>query len=176
MRLGIFKALAAFSPDALSSIAYANQEIFLALAVAGSVGLSYSFPIGLVIITILFIVAVSYYQTIQAYPSGGGSYIVAKENLGRYPGLIAGAALLLDYLLTAAVSLSAGVDALSSAFPMLRDLPTILPIAKYSLLLGNQRRGLMVSQCGFPSTNDSSDTNVASTRPTTIKWLMEPNV
>lgn len=116
-RLGVFRALASFSPDALSSIAYANQEIFLGLAVAGSLGLSYTLPIGLVITAILFIVATSYYQTIQAYPSDGGSYLVARENLGRFPGLMAGAALLLDYLLTAAVSLSAGVDALSSAFP-----------------------------------------------------------
>ena len=118
-RLGVFRALASFSPDALSSIAYANQEIFLGLAAAGSLGLSFTLPIGLVITSILFIVATSYYQTIQAYPSGGGSYVVAKENLGRYPGLLAGAALLLDYLLTAAVSLSAGVDALSSAFPVI---------------------------------------------------------
>ncbi len=117
-RLGVFRALASFSPDALSSITYANQEIFLGLAVAGSLGLSYTLPIGLVITAILFIVATSYYQTIQAYPSGGGSYVVARENLGRFPSLFTGAALLFDYLLTAAVSLSAGVDALSSAFPI----------------------------------------------------------
>ncbi|HAY84992.1 MAG TPA: amino acid permease [Chloroflexi bacterium] len=116
-RLGVFRALASFSPDALSSITYANQEIFLGLAVAGSLGLAYTLPIGLVISAILFIVATSYYQTIQAYPSGGGSYVVARENLGRFPSLLTGAALLFDYLLTAAVSLSAGVDALSSAFP-----------------------------------------------------------
>ena len=118
-RLGVFKALACFSPDALSSIAYANQEIFLGLAAAGSAGLLFTFPIGLVIVLVLAVVALSYYQTIQAYPSGGGSYAVAKENLGEYPGLIAAAALLLDYLLTAAVSLSAGVEALASAFPVL---------------------------------------------------------
>ena len=118
-KLGVFKALASFSPDALSSIAYANQEIFLGLAIAGSAGLSFSLPIGLVIVLVLGVVAISYYQTIQAYPSGGGSYIVARENLGEYAGLIAAAALILDYLLTAAVSLSAGVEALASAFPLL---------------------------------------------------------
>lgn len=116
-KIGKFKALAAFSPDALSSIAYANQEIFLGLAVAGSAGLGYTFSLGLVITFILAIVAISYLQTIHEYPSGAGSYIVAKENLGEFPGLLAAAALMLDYLLVGAVSLTAGVEALASAFP-----------------------------------------------------------
>lgn len=118
-RLNKVRALAAFSPGALSSIAYANQEIFLGLVVAGSAGLVLSFPIGLYIAVLLGIVALSYYQTIHGYPSGGGSYIVAKENLGEMPGLIAAAALLIDYVLTAAVSLTAGVEAMASAFPVL---------------------------------------------------------
>ncbi len=118
-RLNKFRALAAFSPDALSSIAYANQEIFLGLVVAGSAGLGYSFPIGVCIAALLGVVALSYFQTIHGYPSGGGSYIVAKENLGELPGLIAAAALLIDYVLTAAVSLTAGVEAIASAFPSL---------------------------------------------------------
>jgi len=113
------RGLAAFSPDALSSVAYASQEIYLALVVAGSAGLAFAFPIGLAITVVLAIVALSYLQTIHAYPSGGGSYIVARENLGTLPGLIAGAALLIDYTLTAAVSLTAGVQAISSAFPVL---------------------------------------------------------
>ena len=79
------RALAAFSPDALASIAYANQEIYLGLVVAGSVGLSYAWPIGLAIAGLLAIVALSYYQTIAGYPSGGGSYIVARSNLGNTP-------------------------------------------------------------------------------------------
>jgi amino acid transporter len=116
-KLNKVRALAAFSPDALSSIAYANQEIYLGLVVAGSAGLSLSFPIGLCIVVLLGMVALSYFQTIQAYPSGGGSYIVARENLGLLPGQIAAAALLIDYVLTAAVSLTAGVEALASAFP-----------------------------------------------------------
>jgi amino acid transporter len=107
-RLNKIRGLAAFSPDALSSIAYANQEIFLGLVVAGSAGLAYTFPIGLVIVGLLFLVTVSYFQTVHAYPSGGGSYIVAKDNLGVRFGLVAGAALMIDYVLTAAVSLTAG--------------------------------------------------------------------
>lgn len=127
-RLSKAQALAAFSPDALSSIAYANQEIFLALAVAGSAGLSLSFPIGLSITALLVLVALSYYQTIQGYPSGGGSYIVARENLGITPGLIAGAALMIDYTLVAAVSLTAGVAAIASSFPFLWDYQTELAL------------------------------------------------
>ncbi len=118
-KLNKIRALAAFSPDALSSVAYANQEIFLGLVIAGAQGLSFQFPIALAITILLGIVALSYAQTIKGYPSGGGSYIVARENLGIYPGLVAGAALLLDYVLTAAVSLTAGVAAISSAFPEL---------------------------------------------------------
>jgi amino acid transporter len=132
-RLNKIGALAAFSPDALSSIAYANHEIFLALVVAGSAGLSLSWPIGLTITGLLILVSISYFQTIHGYPSGGGSYIVARENLGLLPGLLAAAALLIDYLLTAAVSLTAGVAAIASAFPML--WPHRVPIALLLLLV-----------------------------------------
>ena len=118
-RLNKVRALAAFSPGALSSIAYANQEIYLALVVAGSMGLGLAGPISLAITALLAIVALSYYQTIHGYPSGGGSYVVARENLGTLPGLIAASALLVDYTLTAAVSLTAGVEAIASAFPAL---------------------------------------------------------
>ena len=118
-RLNKIRALAAFSPDALSSIAYANEEIFLGLVIAGSAGLALAWPIGLAIVALLIVVALSYAQTIHAYPSGGGSWIVARANLGTVPGLVAGAALLIDYLLTAAVSLTAGVAAIASAFPAL---------------------------------------------------------
>ena len=118
-RLNKVRALAAFSPDALSSIAYANQEIFLGLVVAGSIGLHYAWPIGIAISVLLGVLALSYFQTIYAYPNGGGSYTVARENLGALPGLITAAALLIDYVLTAAVSLTAGVAAIASAFPEL---------------------------------------------------------
>jgi amino acid transporter len=118
-RLNKIRALAAFSPDALSSIAYANQEIYLGLVIAGSAGLSLALPVGLAITGLLILVALSYFQTIHGYPSGGGSYIVARENLGTLPGLVAAAALLVDYVLTAAVSLTAGMAAIASAFPVL---------------------------------------------------------
>lgn len=118
-RLSKVHALGALSPAALSSIAYANEEIYLGLITAGAAGLLLAFPISVVISLLLVIVSLSYYQTIQAYPSGGGSYIVASENLGTYPGLIAAAALVIDYVLTAAVSLTAGVAAIASAFPVL---------------------------------------------------------
>ena len=120
-RLNKVRALAAFSPDALSSIAYANQEIYLALLAAGSAGLVLAWPIGLAIVVVLAIAALSYFQTIHAYPSGGGSYVVARSNLGTSAGLIAAAALMIDYVLTAAVSLTAGADAIASAFPSLWD-------------------------------------------------------
>jgi amino acid transporter len=120
-RLNKVRALAAFSPDALSSIAYANQEIYLGLVVAGSAGLALAFPVGLAITFLLGLLALSYFQTIHGYPSGGGSYVVAKDNLGTVPGLLAAAALMMDYLLTAAVSLTAGVEAIASAFPTLWD-------------------------------------------------------
>src|SRR5512136_3177167 len=87
-QLNKIRALAAFSPDALASIAYANQEIYLGLVVAGSLGLSYAWPIGLGITSLLVIVALSYFQTIHGYPSGGGSYIVSSTNLGTLPGLL----------------------------------------------------------------------------------------
>jgi amino acid transporter len=132
-RLNKVRALAAFSPDALSSIAYANQEIYLGLVVAGSVGLALALPIGVAIAGLLIIVALSYFQTIHGYPSGGGSYVVARENLGTLPGLVAAAALLVDYLLTAAVSLTAGVEAIASAFPVL--WPHRVPVALFLLLI-----------------------------------------
>lgn len=110
-------ALAVFSSDALSSVAYATEEILLALAVAGTGALSIAWPISLAIAALLVIVSFSYRQTIKAYPGGGGAYIVAKENLGNAPGLVAGGALLVDYVLTVAVSVSAGTAAITSAFP-----------------------------------------------------------
>src|SRR6476619_3557615 len=112
-------ALAVFSSDALSSTAYATEEILLVLAVAvafgSTIAFSYLIPISIAIVVLLIIVAVSYRQTIHAYPSGGGAYIVAKENLGTTAGLVAAASLLVDYVLTVAVSIAAGVAAITSA-------------------------------------------------------------
>jgi amino acid transporter len=141
-RLNKIRALAAFSPDALSSIAYANQEIYLGLVVAGSAGLVLAWPIGLTIIGVLIIVAISYYQTIHGYPSGGGSYIVARANIGTLPGLVAAGALLLDYLLCAAVSLTAGVDAIASAFPALWPYRIGIALGLLGLIMLANLRGL----------------------------------
>ncbi|HMN61198.1 MAG TPA: APC family permease [Anaerolinea sp.] len=141
-KLNKIRALAAFSPDALSSIAYANQEIYLGLVVAGSAGLGLAWPIGLAITGLLVIVALSYYQTILAYPTGGGSYIVARENLGALPGLVARAALLIGYLLTAAVSLTAGVEALASTFPDLWPYRIVISLTLLTLITLANLRGL----------------------------------
>jgi len=118
-RLGKFMGLAVFASDALSSVAYGTEEIMLVLVVAGAAALPLAFPIMIGIVILVCIVAASYWQTIHAYPSGGGSYIVAKDNLGTLPGLIAGASLLIDYVLTVAVSTASGVAAITSAFPLL---------------------------------------------------------
>jgi amino acid transporter len=120
-RLTKVKALAVLSSDALSSVAYASEEILRILLLAGLGALSLSLPIGGAIVLLLFIVGFSYRQTIKAYPHGGGSYIVAKDNLGEVPALIAGASLLVAYILTVAVSISAAVAALVSAIPEVQD-------------------------------------------------------
>jgi amino acid transporter len=118
-RLSRFTGLAVLSSDPLSSVAYATEEILRVLILVGAGALTLATPIALVIATILAIVVFSYRQTIFAYPSGGGAYIVAKDNLGETPALIAAAALLIDYVLTVAVSIAAGVAAITSAFPQL---------------------------------------------------------
>jgi amino acid transporter len=118
-RLGKISGLAVFASDALSSVAYGTEEILLILVTAGTAALTLGLPIMVGIVVLVVIVAISYWQTIHAYPSGGGAYIVAKDNLGTLPGLVAGAALLIDYVLTVAVSTAAGVAAITSAFPLL---------------------------------------------------------
>jgi amino acid transporter len=118
-RLGRATGLAVFASDALSSSAYATEEILLILALAGTAALHVSVPISLGIALLLAIVVSSYRQTILAYPSAGGAYIVSRENLGTYPSLVAGAALLTDYVLTVSVSIAAGIAAVTSAVPSL---------------------------------------------------------
>jgi len=140
--LNKIRALAAFSPDALSSIAYANQEIYLALIVAGSAGLSLALPVGIAIVAVLTLVAISYWQTIHAYPSGGGSWIVARANLGIGAGLVAGSALMIDYMLAAAVSLTAGVEALASAFPWLWSHRVLAALILLVLITWVNMRGM----------------------------------
>ncbi len=141
-RLDKVRALAALSPDALASVAYANQEIYLGLLVAGAAGLGHAFSLALVISGLLALITLSYRQTIAAYPSGGGSYTVARENLGDLPGLVAAAALLIDYVLNAAVSVTAGVAALASAFPDLWAYRTILSLALLLLITLINLRGV----------------------------------
>ncbi len=114
-RLNNKTALAVFSSDPLSSVAYSTEAILLVLLAAGTIATGYLFPIVIGITILLGILVLSYRQTIHAYPSGGGAYIVAKDNLGTTPGLVAGASLMVDYILTVAVSISAGVAAFTSA-------------------------------------------------------------
>ena len=128
-KLNKIRALAAFSPDALSSIAYANQEIYLGLVVAGSAGLALAFPIGLAITGLLVIVGLSYYQTIQGLSLRRRILCsVRGRTWGLLAGLITGSALLIDYLLTAAVSLTAGVEAIASAIPVLWHYRVLLAL------------------------------------------------
>jgi amino acid transporter len=139
-RLGKAAGLAIFASDPLSSNAYATEEILRVLILAGSVALSYSLPIATGIALLILIVITSYRQTIRAYPRGGGAYIVAKDNLGIFPALLAGAALLTDYVLTVAVSVAAGVAALTSAIPKL--VPYRVGLCVFAVIviaLGNLR-------------------------------------
>jgi amino acid transporter len=115
--IGKAVGLAVFASDALSSTAYATQEILVILAAAGTIAFGYVFPISIVIVGLLTIVVISYEQIIHAYPDGGGAYVVAYDNLGQFPALMAAAALLTDYILTVSVSVSSGVAQIVSAYP-----------------------------------------------------------
>jgi len=133
-------ALAVFSSDPLSSVAYATEEILLVLVLAGTAALHYSIGISIVIVGLVAILTASYRQTIYAYPSGGGAFVVAKSNLGEAPGLIAAAALLIDYVLTVAVSVAAGIAAITSAVPELHEHRVGLGLLAIVILtLGNLR-------------------------------------
>lgn len=144
-RLSKVKALAVFSSDAISSVAYATGEIMFVLMIAGTAALTLTIPISFVIAMLLFIVAFSYRQTIFAYPNGGGSYIVSLENLGTKAGLVAGAALLIDYTLTVAVSISSGTDAITSAFPVLRPYAVEIALGFVGLMTVVNLRGVTES-------------------------------
>lgn len=141
-RLSKVAALAVFSSDALSSSAYATEEILLALLLAGTRHLDVSLPIAIAIAALLIIVVVSYQQTIRAYPMGGGAYSVVSDNLGVWPGLVAAASLLTDYILTVAVSISAGVLAVVSAVPDLADYDVELALAFVTLMTVVNLRGV----------------------------------
>ncbi|TAJ16450.1 MAG: APC family permease [Dehalococcoidia bacterium] len=139
-RLGVVKGLAVFASDNISSSAYATEEIMRVLVLAGAGALMLTMPITIAIVLVLIVVVTSYQQTIHAYPTGGGSYIVASDNLGPLPGLVAAASLLTDYVLTVAVSVAAGVAALTSIFPVLFDERVVVSLAFVLLIcLGNLR-------------------------------------
>lgn len=145
-----WKALALLAADALSSIAYATEEIIIPLSLAGvAFATTWSLPIALAILGLMFIITLSYRQTIQAYPNGGGAYIVAKDNLGTGAGLVAGAALLIDYTLTVAVSVSAGVENLVSAFPSLVSVQVFTCVWVILLLMVLSLRGVSESATIF---------------------------
>jgi amino acid transporter len=138
--IGKVVGLAVFASDALSSTAYATQEILGVIAGAGAIAYGYLFPIALAIVTLLTIVTISYEQTIHAYPGGGGAYIVARDNLGELPAQTAGAALLTDYILTVSVSISSGVAQIISAYPVLLPYRVWLAvIAVFFIMLINLR-------------------------------------
>ncbi|MFN8432450.1 MAG: APC family permease [Anaerolineales bacterium] len=141
--------LAVFASDALSSTAYATQEILVILAAAGTMAFGYVFPISIAIVVLLAIVSISYEQTIHAYPDGGGAYIVSRDNLGEFPALIAAAALLTDYILTVSVSIASGVAQLVSAFPGLYNLRVPLAVLFILFIMLINLRGVKESGTAF---------------------------
>jgi amino acid transporter len=141
--------LAVFASDALSSTAYATQEILVILAAAGTMAYGLVFPISIAIVVLLAIVTISYEQTIHAYPDGGGAYIVARDNLGEFPALIAGASLLTDYILTVSVSIASGVAQITSAFPALYDYRVFLSVGFILFVMLMNLRGVKESGGAF---------------------------
>jgi len=135
-------ALPVFSSDTLSSVAYATEEMMLVLLSAGVAALSFRLPVALAIVALLAIVVTSYRQTVKAYPRGGGSYIVARENLGTIPGLTAAAAILTDYVLTVAVSITAGTVAITSAAPSLADHKVLIASLLVAFVTAANLRGV----------------------------------
>src|SRR5574337_1137654 len=137
--------LAVFASDALSSTAYATEEILLVLAAIGAAAFVYAFPIAIAIVALLTILTLSYEQTIHAYPGGGGAYIVARDNLGELPAQTAGAALLTDYILTVSVSVASGVAQLTSAYPSLFPYRVIVSVGLILLIMVINLRGVKES-------------------------------
>lgn len=144
-KLSKLKALAVLSSDALSSVAYGTEQILLVLMAAGFAAVWYSIPISIAVLGLLLVLILSYRQTIYAYPRGGGAYIVAKDNLGVSTGLLAGGSLLVDYILTVAVSSSAGTDAITSAFPSLHPYRVLISMVVILFLTILNLRGVTES-------------------------------
>ncbi len=147
--IGKAVGLAVFASDALSSTAYATQEILGVLIAVGSIAYGYVFPISIAIVILLAIVTISYEQTIHAYPGGGGAYIVARDNLGELPAQTAGAALLTDYILTVAVSVSSGIAQIVSAYPGLFPYRVYLAVGAVFLIMLVNLRGVKESGATF---------------------------
>lgn len=144
-KLNKTKALAILSSDALSSVAYGPEQILLVLVTVSAVAFWYTIPIGIGILILLLALILSYRQIIFAYPHGGGAYVVSKKNLGINPGLIAGGSLLVDYILTVAVSVSSGTDAITSAFPGLHPYNVVIACALVVLITILNLRGITES-------------------------------
>ncbi len=147
--IGRFIGLAVFASDALSSTAYATQEMMVILAVLGTAAFGYVFPLSIAIVILLAIVTLSYEQTIHAYPNGGGAYIVSRDNLGEIPAQIAAAALLTDYILTVAVSISSGVAQIVSAFPEVFDFRVWIAVGLVIFIMIVNLRGVKESGTAF---------------------------
>lgn len=148
-RLSILSALSILSPDAISSVAYGTEEILTVLVGISAAALWFSLPIAMVIVLLLLVLVISYRQVIAAYPSGGGAYMVGRDSLGTLPSLIAGASLLVDYTLTIAVSVTAGVDAIISAFPALVQLRVPLDLLLIAFICIVNLRGVRESAAVF---------------------------
>ncbi len=147
--IGKAVGLAVFSSDALSSTAYATQEILVVLAAVGTVAFGVALPIAIAIVLLMAIVTLSYEQILHAYPGGGGAYVVSRDNLGEVPAQTAGAAFLIDYVLTVAVSVSAGVAQLTSAFPGLFSYRVLIAVALVSVITLVNLRGVRESGAVF---------------------------
>jgi amino acid transporter len=141
-RLSKIKALPILSSDALSSVAYGTEALMTILVLAGIAAISFTIPVSIAVLVVLFTVVISYSQVIKGYPQGGGSYAVASENLGRIPGLVAAASLMIDYTLTVAVSTAAGIAAMTSAFPSLFPYRVELAVLAIAIMTVGNLRGI----------------------------------
>ena len=148
-KVGIFGGLAVFAADAMSSVAYGPEEVLIALWAAGTGALQYGFAIGIALAVLLAIVATSYRQTVLEYPSGGGAYVVARDNLGIITAQVAGAALLTDYVLTVSVSVASGIDAVTSAWPQFYAYRIAIMVGCILLITVANLRGVRESAAAF---------------------------
>ena len=148
-RLSKTIALAIFSSNAISSVAYATEEILLVLVLAGTAAIAWSIPVSFAILFLIVILTISYRQIIYEYPDGGGAYVVARNNFGEQPALIGAAALMIDYVLTVAVSVAAGIAALTSAVPSLFEYRVALGLAAIIFMVVINLRGVRESGTFF---------------------------